>query len=245
MCRTNQPSDTYPCASCFKENQNWAYRSPEPATSSYEPASETFQHEIKALWENVAYDDKYQLNTQSGTQWDGFRHIAHMTTQTFYNGTKGKDIQGPEKDPNKCGIHHWAEHGIVGRGVLIDYWGYANERGILYGILPHLNPNKQVQYLQNMRRLNTTPSLSQSSKLVVKLKALTFAPPPKAGTSKSEIYFSSALDSSQPTTAKLPMLAQRPLSDPTLQARMTASAGLVSSKKKPWSTGSITATLQR
>lgn len=73
------------------------------------------------------------MNTQSGTQWDGFRHIAHMPTQTFYNGTKAKDIEGPEKDPHKCGIHHWAEHGIVGRGILIDYWGYAKEKGIIYG----------------------------------------------------------------------------------------------------------------
>jgi hypothetical protein len=95
---------------------------------------EVFQHEIKALFENVAYDDKYQLNTQSGTQWDGFRHIAHMPTQTFYNGTKGKDIEGPEKNPNKCGIHHWAEHGIVGRGILIDYWSYANANGKVYGM---------------------------------------------------------------------------------------------------------------
>jgi hypothetical protein len=29
---------------------------------------EPFQHEIKSLWENVAYDGKYQLNTQSGAQ---------------------------------------------------------------------------------------------------------------------------------------------------------------------------------
>ncbi|KAF4609829.1 hypothetical protein G7Y89_g15794 [Cudoniella acicularis] len=93
---------------------------------------EPFQHEIKTLAEGLAYDDKYQLNTQSGTQWDGFRHFAHLSTQTFYNGTKGKDIQGPTKDPNKCGIHHWAQHGIAGRGVLIDYWAYAKGKGIVY-----------------------------------------------------------------------------------------------------------------
>ena len=32
---------------------------------------EPFQHEIKVLAENIAYDDLYHLNTQSGTQWDG------------------------------------------------------------------------------------------------------------------------------------------------------------------------------
>ncbi|CZT44959.1 uncharacterized protein RSE6_05221 [Rhynchosporium secalis] len=93
---------------------------------------ERFQHEIKTLAEGAAYDDKYQLNTQSGTQWDGFRHFAHLPSRTFYNGTKGTDIQGGAADPQKCGIHHWAEHGIVGRGILIDYWTYANDNGIVY-----------------------------------------------------------------------------------------------------------------
>ena len=36
---------------------------------------EKFKHTIKVLAENVAYDDLYELNTQSGTQWDGFRHV--------------------------------------------------------------------------------------------------------------------------------------------------------------------------
>ena len=97
-------------------------------------AREGFEHEIKALFPGLAYDDKYRLNTQSGTQWDGFRHIAHLPTQNFYNGTKGKDIEGPEKDPDKCGIHHWARHGIVGRGILLDYWGYAAAQGTTYGL---------------------------------------------------------------------------------------------------------------
>lgn len=95
-------------------------------------AREKFKHEIKPLAENLAYDDKYELNTQSGTQWDGFRHIAHMPTETFYNGTKGKHIGGSENDPNRCGIHHWAQHGIAGRGVLIDYWSYAKANSVIY-----------------------------------------------------------------------------------------------------------------
>ncbi|KAF7898285.1 hypothetical protein EAF00_004731 [Botryotinia globosa] len=93
---------------------------------------EPFEHSIKELTPGLAYDDVYSLNTQSGTQWDGFRHIAHMPTGNFYNGTKEKDIIGAEKDDNKCGIHHWAEHGIAGRGILIDYWTYAKENGIIY-----------------------------------------------------------------------------------------------------------------
>lgn len=92
---------------------------------------ETFKHEVKVLRENYAYDDIYHLNTQSGTQWDGFRHFAHLPTATFYNGVKGSDITGPTAN-NKDSIHHWAEHGIAGRGLLLDYRGYAAKKGIAY-----------------------------------------------------------------------------------------------------------------
>jgi hypothetical protein len=100
---------------------------------------EPFKHEIKTLAADLAYDDKYNLNTQSGTQWDGFRHFAHVPSQKFYNGTTGKDIVGPEANHN-CSIHHWAEHGIAGRGVLLDYWTYANEIGVgkTYGMFVSL-----------------------------------------------------------------------------------------------------------
>ncbi|CAI6328896.1 unnamed protein product [Periconia digitata] len=92
---------------------------------------QTFTHEIKTLAENYVYDDIYHLNTQSGTQWDGFRHFAHLPSGSFYNGTKGSDIVGPSAN-NKCSIHHWAEHGIAGRGILLDYRSYAHKKGIAY-----------------------------------------------------------------------------------------------------------------
>ena len=92
---------------------------------------ETFQHTIKVLRENMAYDDLYTMNTQSGTQWDGFRHFAHTPTETFYNFTKGSDILGPEAN-DKCSIHHWSTHGFAGRGVLLDYRSYATSKGIQY-----------------------------------------------------------------------------------------------------------------
>ncbi|OJD31478.1 cyclase protein [Diplodia corticola] len=98
-----------------------------------------FKHEIKTLTENVAYDDVYSLNTQSGTQWDGFRHFSWLETGTFYNNTKGTDIVTPSgtSASHKCSIHHWAEHGIAGRGVLLDYRGYATKKGIAYDPYDH------------------------------------------------------------------------------------------------------------
>jgi len=86
---------------------------------------EQFKQEIKTLAPGLAYDDLYTMNTQSGTQWDGFRHMAHLPSETFYNGTKGDDIEGVNSN-HKCSIHHWVDHGIAGRGILIDYWHYVN-----------------------------------------------------------------------------------------------------------------------
>jgi hypothetical protein len=71
------------------------------------------------------------MNTQCSTQWDGFRHFSHVATGTFYNGTTASDIQGPSSN-HKCSIHHWAEHGISGRGILLDYRTYATSKGLKY-----------------------------------------------------------------------------------------------------------------
>ncbi len=43
---------------------------------------EQFKHKIKVLAPGIAYDDIYELNTQSGTQWDGFRHVHHLISQS-------------------------------------------------------------------------------------------------------------------------------------------------------------------
>jgi len=92
---------------------------------------EKFEHTIKVLAEGVAYDDVYHMNTQSGTQWDGFRHFAHLPTNSFYNNTKGGDIVGPNAN-HKCSIHHWSVHGFSGRAVLLDYRSYADHLNIKY-----------------------------------------------------------------------------------------------------------------
>lgn len=72
------------------------------------------------------------MNTQSGTQWDGFRHVAHQSTSTFYNGTKHTDFTGGNEASHKCSVHLWREHGFSGRGVLLDYRRYADSQGIKY-----------------------------------------------------------------------------------------------------------------
>ena len=53
-------------------------------------------------------DDMLTFNTQSSSQWDGFRHVR--SHHGFYNGV----------DNEVHGIHHWARRGIAGRAVLAD-----------------------------------------------------------------------------------------------------------------------------
>jgi len=64
------------------------------------------QHTV--LGEGAGHDDVLTFNTQSSSQWDGFRHVAGR--DGFYNGVSDGDH----------GTHHWARRGIAGRGVLVD-----------------------------------------------------------------------------------------------------------------------------
>lgn len=67
------------------------------------------RHEVLAR-RRTANDDVYlELNTQSSSQWDGFRHIAHPDHGNF-GGLASEDH----------GLEAWAGAGIVGRGVVLD-----------------------------------------------------------------------------------------------------------------------------
>jgi hypothetical protein len=57
------------------------------------------------------------------TQWDALGHVRCRE-----HGYWGGRTQDPTDGPNGLGIEHWAEHGIAGRGVLIDVAGWLAER---------------------------------------------------------------------------------------------------------------------
>ncbi|KAJ9610450.1 hypothetical protein H2200_005227 [Cladophialophora chaetospira] len=87
------------------------------------------------LW--IGHDDEICMNTQSGSQWDGFQlglagHWAHQPTGVFYNGVTAEEISGPDAE-TRNGIDQWSKRGgIVGRGVLLDFLSWAEEQGISY-----------------------------------------------------------------------------------------------------------------
>ncbi|KAH6629651.1 hypothetical protein C7974DRAFT_190611 [Boeremia exigua] len=88
------------------------------------------EHKITSIGKG-AFDDETTINTQSSSQWDGFRHFADPQSGYFYNGIVSEEIgrdEGSDGGPGRSrrlGIDAWARHGIVGRGVLIDVYGWA------------------------------------------------------------------------------------------------------------------------
>jgi kynurenine formamidase len=61
---------------------------------------------------------------QGSSQWDGLRHIRYREFG-YWGGLQDEDIDGK----GLLGIENWSQHGIVGRGVLVDAARYYEERG--------------------------------------------------------------------------------------------------------------------
>jgi kynurenine formamidase len=82
-----------------------------------------YSHHFKPLGP-TAWDDWIDgFYLQCSTQWDGLRHVG--TSDGWYGGWPGQ----PSEDPETLGIHHWAERGIIGRGVLVDLAAHATRDG--------------------------------------------------------------------------------------------------------------------
>jgi kynurenine formamidase len=83
----------------------------------------------------VANDDQLErFNTQEGSQWDGLGHVGHPRYERFYNGVTVDEIRASGNP--KLGIHRWANK-VVGRGVLIDVYGFRQAHGQRVAPLKH------------------------------------------------------------------------------------------------------------
>lgn len=99
-----------------------------------------FGHEIVQRPSGVSADDMlHGFNTQSSSQWDGFRHVR-SAVHGAYNGL-------PEAEH---GIHHWARRGIVGRGVLADVarWREQQGRPVSAGTTDIITPDDLTETLR-------------------------------------------------------------------------------------------------
>ena len=74
-----------------------------------------YEHHVKALNRNEMDDRLDGFYPQGSTQWDSLNHVRCRE-----HGYWGGRTQDPTEGFNGLGIHQWAEHGIAGRGLLID-----------------------------------------------------------------------------------------------------------------------------
>jgi len=61
---------------------------------------------------------------QGSSQWDGLRHVRYREFG-YWGGREDADVDGK----GELGIELWAQHGIIGRGVLIDAVRYFESQG--------------------------------------------------------------------------------------------------------------------
>ncbi|KAK4495067.1 hypothetical protein PRZ48_013394 [Zasmidium cellare] len=102
--------------------------------------SRFFRHRILHKAPRAVHDDVIEMNTQCSTQWDGFRHFGYQKDNKFFNGWLAEDFVKPETSLVN-GIHVWCAQGIAGRGVLLDYYTWAQKQNIQYPIYePHPVP---------------------------------------------------------------------------------------------------------
>ncbi|KAG6816731.1 hypothetical protein H0H87_003428 [Tephrocybe sp. NHM501043] len=115
---------------------NWPLNFPEkPMYKRKTPEIKTKTREST----HVLRDDEIHINTQSGTQWDGMRHFGIVEHAVYYNNTPSLSLPvGVDPMPNpqsidpsltKLGIQNWADHGICGRGLLLDLVRHKTKGG--------------------------------------------------------------------------------------------------------------------
>ncbi|KAM0419220.1 hypothetical protein ACHAPD_002776 [Fusarium lateritium] len=83
-----------------------------------------------------SWDDEISFNTQCSSQWDSLCHFQHQDSGLAYNGAN-PDKQALSVDSTESNtmptLDHWHSRGcIAGRGVLIDYAAYAEEKKIQF-----------------------------------------------------------------------------------------------------------------
>ncbi|KAL3478374.1 putative cyclase-domain-containing protein [Aspergillus californicus] len=86
-----------------------------------------FTQELVNKAPRVVNDDILTFNTQTSTQWDGFRHFGNQTHGCYFNGHNLDNL----KSSRVLGIDAWSNTGgIIGRGILLDYATWATKNHI-------------------------------------------------------------------------------------------------------------------
>lgn len=115
----------------------------DPPLYRREPA----RHEIFRISRNSMDDRLDGFFLQSTSQWDGFRHVQAREFG-FWGGETDDSKFEPGAGP--LGIEHWVEHGLVGRGVLLDV---ARQLGCEGGYDPFVKLRITAELLDEVARV--------------------------------------------------------------------------------------------
>lgn len=85
---------------------------------------QSYVHTVFGLNRNEMDDRLDNFHPQGSTQWDA---LSHVRCREF--GFWGGRTDDPTDGPTGLGIDRWADHGIAGRGVLIDVAGWVDAGG--------------------------------------------------------------------------------------------------------------------
>lgn len=91
----------------------------DPPLYGREPLRHTLTETDRNTWD----DSVDALYPQASSQWDGLRHVRAREFGFF-----GGVTDSPPEMGDRLGIHHWAQRGIFGRGVLLDVERYLRVR---------------------------------------------------------------------------------------------------------------------
>lgn len=86
-----------------------------------------YEHHVFPLNRNEMDDRLDGFHLQGSTQWDALSHVRCRE-----HGYWGGRTEDPTTERNDLGIEHWADHGITGRGVLVDVERWAAASGAGY-----------------------------------------------------------------------------------------------------------------
>jgi kynurenine formamidase len=114
---------------------NWSADLPDP------PMFGRLKHTHEVINRPTGHDDVlHGWNTQSSSQWDGFRHIKNIPNG-FYDGVADEDH----------GVDHWARRGIAGRAVLCDVgrWRAAQGRPLQHAESDVIEPEDILATLES------------------------------------------------------------------------------------------------
>ena len=95
---------------------------------------ESLRHSMLQMDRNTWDDRLDAFYPQASSQWDGLRHVR-CRELGFYGGV----LESPPEQGARLGIDHWAERGIVGRGVLLDIDRYLRETGVDYDAMSEVS----------------------------------------------------------------------------------------------------------